>query len=52
MAAKFIRDASAVSAVETLRDYYQDIGCDKCVFNSTQYCQFKNNGFAPVSGVS
>lgn len=48
MTAKFIRDAGAVSAVEMLRDYCQEYGCERCVFNSNGYCQFKNNGFAPV----
>lgn len=48
MTAKFIRDAVAVGAVETLRDYCKDIGCEKCVFNLNGYCQFKNNGFTPI----
>lgn len=48
MTAKFIRDASVVSAVETLRDYCREYDCERCVFNTTGYCQFKNVGYAPV----
>lgn len=48
MTAKFIRDASAVSAMETLQDYCQEYSCERCVFNHQGYCQCKNVGYVSV----